>query len=334
MVKIEMTLKEKVNIESLDFKKNDGLLPVVVQDFITRKVLMVAYANEEALRKTLETGLAHYWSRSRGILWLKGETSGHYQKVVRIEVDCDEDTLIYLVEPLGPACHTGNTSCFFRELNGTEKVKQKYDSEIIAEIISYFEKAQIIKRKWIKDTSRNVYEFIVNPITGNIPPPSPRVIAWIADKINSMTSNNIDKVVVPESLGLPIGSLISQMKGKPLAIIRKRSFHTNNYLLDKVKYSSGYEKGTYYIYGVNEGDRILIIDDTISTGGTLIPIINTLLKHKVKIVDIACVMEKEMYSGKELIEKQFGISIKTLIKVRKENKKLYVQCLQDASTDS
>jgi len=316
-----MTLKEKISIDELDFEKGDGLLPVVVQDFITKRVLMVAYVNKDALRKTLETGLAHYWSRSRGILWLKGETSGNYQKVVKIEVDCDNDTIIYLVEPLGPACHTGNTSCFFRELEGAEKIKKKYDIEIISEIISYFEKAEIVKRKWVKDNSRNFYEFIINPITENIPPPNPKVIAWIADKINTITSNNIDKVVVPEALGLPIGSLIAQMKGKPLAIIRKRSFHTNHHLLDKVTYSSGYEKGTYYIYGINEGDRVLIIDDTISTGGTLMAIIETLLKHNIKIVDIACIMENEMYNGKKLVEEHFNIPVKTLIKIHKEENK-------------
>ncbi|MEM3832540.1 MAG: phosphoribosyltransferase family protein [Thermoprotei archaeon] len=195
---------------------------------------------------------------------------------------------------------------------------------MIAKIISYFEKAEIIKRKWVKDNSKKIYEFIVNPITENIPPPDPNVIAWIADKINSITSNDIDKVVVPEALGLPVASLIAQMKGKPLAIIRKRFFSSKN-LLDKVKYSSGYERGTYYIYGVNEGDKVLIIDDTVSTGGTLLAIIETLLKHNVKIMDIACIMEKVMYNGKEIIEKRFKIPIKTLIKIRKENNTITVE---------
>ena len=91
-----------------------GLIPAVVQDIHTHQVLMVAYMNEEALRRTLETGEAHFWSRSRGELWHKGATSGNIQKVVEIRVDCDADTLLLLVEPAGPACHTGNTSCFYR----------------------------------------------------------------------------------------------------------------------------------------------------------------------------------------------------------------------------
>jgi phosphoribosyl-AMP cyclohydrolase len=95
-----------------------GLLPVVVQDAGTREVLMVAWMNEQALRLTLETGETHFWSRSRGELWHKGLTSGNRQRLTTLRVDCDGDTLLLQVEPLGPACHTGETSCFFRSLVG------------------------------------------------------------------------------------------------------------------------------------------------------------------------------------------------------------------------
>lgn len=98
----------------------DGLIPVVVQDAKTKEVLMLAYANEEALRKTFETGYAHYYSRSRKKLWMKGEESGNVQKVIEVRVDCDEDALLYIVEQKGVACHTGNYSCFFRKLEGIE----------------------------------------------------------------------------------------------------------------------------------------------------------------------------------------------------------------------
>jgi phosphoribosyl-AMP cyclohydrolase len=93
----------------------NGLIPVVVQD-VGGEVLMLAYANEEAIRKTLETGYAHYYSRSRNKLWMKGETSGNVQRIVEIRVDCDCDSLLYIVEQKGNACHTGNRSCFFRRL--------------------------------------------------------------------------------------------------------------------------------------------------------------------------------------------------------------------------
>jgi phosphoribosyl-AMP cyclohydrolase len=99
-------------IKKLDFNKGQGLIPVVVQDYKSKNLLMVAYANKKALDKTLKTGYAHYWSRSRKKLWMKGETSGHTQIIKKIYVDCDFDTLLYLVEQKGPACHTNELTCF------------------------------------------------------------------------------------------------------------------------------------------------------------------------------------------------------------------------------
>lgn len=105
-----------VNIQSLKFNEETGLIPVVTQEVESREVLMVAYASREAVEKTLATGYAHYWSRSREALWMKGETSGNTQKVSRILVDCDYDTLLYLVNQKGVACHTGKRTCFHNEL--------------------------------------------------------------------------------------------------------------------------------------------------------------------------------------------------------------------------
>jgi phosphoribosyl-ATP pyrophosphohydrolase/phosphoribosyl-AMP cyclohydrolase len=93
-----------------------GLVAAVVQDAATRDVLMVAYMNREALSLTLTTGEAHFWSRSRSVLWHKGATSGNVQRVREVRVDCDADTLLLLVDPAGPACHTGEVSCFYRTL--------------------------------------------------------------------------------------------------------------------------------------------------------------------------------------------------------------------------
>jgi phosphoribosyl-AMP cyclohydrolase len=105
---------------SLNFPKtSDGLLPAVVQDFRSGEILMLAYINNIAWEMTLATGKAHYWSRSRNALWLKGETSGHVQLIHDILVDCDEDTVVYVVEQLGgAACHTGHRSCFHRKISG------------------------------------------------------------------------------------------------------------------------------------------------------------------------------------------------------------------------
>ncbi len=104
-----------MQISEIKFDSN-GLVPAIVQDAETNQVLMLAYMNEESLRLTLEKGETVFWSRSRGELWHKGETSGNVQRVVEVHVDCDADTLLILVHPAGPACHTGNKTCFYRSI--------------------------------------------------------------------------------------------------------------------------------------------------------------------------------------------------------------------------
>ena len=102
-----------------DFAKGGGLVPAIAQDDASGEVLMLAYMNEDAWRKTLETGDAHYWSRSRSSLWHKGDTSGNVQKVKAIRLDCDRDAVLLLIEQVGKAaCHEGYESCFFNELDG------------------------------------------------------------------------------------------------------------------------------------------------------------------------------------------------------------------------
>lgn len=103
----------------INFDKGSGLVPVIVQDCESQEVLMLAYMNQSAWLKTLETGKATYWSRSRNVLWIKGETSGHVQIVKEVLVDCDSDTILLKVQQVGgAACHTGYRSCFYRRLSG------------------------------------------------------------------------------------------------------------------------------------------------------------------------------------------------------------------------
>ena len=104
----------------LDLKFNEeGLIPVIAQDYRTGEIRMFAWANEEAVKKTLETGYAHYYSRSRKELWKKGETSGEFQRVREVRVDCDEDVLIYVIDQeKNKACHTGERNCFYRNIEG------------------------------------------------------------------------------------------------------------------------------------------------------------------------------------------------------------------------
>lgn len=112
-----------------ELKYENGLIPAIAQDVDTQEVLMFAYMNKEALEKTITTGYAHYWSRSRKKLWKKGETSNHLQKVLEIRVDCDMDAILILIKQIGGACHTGYRSCFYRNLDGkivSEKVFESY----------------------------------------------------------------------------------------------------------------------------------------------------------------------------------------------------------------
>ena len=116
----------------LDFGA-DGLVPVVAQNADTRDVLMVAYASPEAVERTRETGLAHYYSRSREELWQKGATSGHVQEIAEVRVDCDGDSLLYLVDQAGGACHTGDRSCFYRTLDGEVVGERVFDPDAVYE---------------------------------------------------------------------------------------------------------------------------------------------------------------------------------------------------------
>ena len=95
-----------------------GLVPAIAQDSQSKDVLMMAWMNEEAINKTLETGKATYWSRSRNAFWIKGETSGHTQNVVDIRLDCDRDCILLIVDQMGPACHTNRVSCFYTSVLG------------------------------------------------------------------------------------------------------------------------------------------------------------------------------------------------------------------------
>ena len=115
---------------SLDFGA-DGLIPAIAQDVETAEVLMLAYVSPEAVERTRETGLAHYYSRSRDELWKKGGSSGHTQSVREIRVDCDGDALLYRVEQTGGACHTGYHSCFHRTLDGDVLDERVFDPETV-----------------------------------------------------------------------------------------------------------------------------------------------------------------------------------------------------------
>ncbi|NLA75280.1 MAG: phosphoribosyl-AMP cyclohydrolase [Deltaproteobacteria bacterium] len=118
-----MLQKENKKMIELDFTKGNGLVPAIAQDYKTGKVLMLAYVNKESWEKSLETGEVHYWSRSRGELWHKGGTSGNVQKIKEIYADCDNDTILFVVDQIGQAaCHTGRETCFYQKVAQDGKV--------------------------------------------------------------------------------------------------------------------------------------------------------------------------------------------------------------------
>ena len=104
-------------MKKIDFKKGNGLVPAIIQDVSNGRVLMQAYMNEEALRLTLSSGKTHFWSRTKGRMWMKGEESGHYSLVQNAILDCDNDAILFKVQQVGPVCHTGEETCFYKPIN-------------------------------------------------------------------------------------------------------------------------------------------------------------------------------------------------------------------------
>ncbi|WP_028951280.1 bifunctional phosphoribosyl-AMP cyclohydrolase/phosphoribosyl-ATP diphosphatase HisIE [Sulfurihydrogenibium subterraneum] len=133
-----------LDIDSVIKFDENGLVPVIAQNYYSGKILMQAYANKEAIQETIKSGYATYYSRSRKSLWKKGETSGNLQKVIDIRVDCDEDSVVYLVVEEGPACHTGEESCFYRNID-LEKDTKPLPFEILHKLYEKVEERRKLK---------------------------------------------------------------------------------------------------------------------------------------------------------------------------------------------
>lgn len=289
------------------------MVPVVARDNATGRVLMLAYADRVAVEHTLDTGFAHYFSRSRGRLWKKGEESGHVQRVSAVKVDCDRDALLYEVDQTGPACHTGEETCFFTQLEAAPV--SEYDRAMASEAVRLLERATVYSRRWVRDSSRREYRYLVNPITEGIPPPSPEMLEWLVGMLDRLAPRKEDKVVTFEALGVPYATLLAQRRKKQLAIIRKRDFGSPQNLTVRVPYASGFERGNYFVYGLGPGDRVVLVDDMVSTGGSLVPTIGALKRKGVKITDVLCVCEKPQYGGSDAVKKRTGVRVKTLFRL-------------------
>ena len=139
-------------------KYNDrGLIPAVLQDYESGEVLMLAYMNKKSFKKTIETGKACFWSRSRQEIWLKGNTSGNYQEVQNIYLDCDGDALLVQVKPEGPACHTGEKSCFFQHLAGADKEDFAFQKK--ASFLQVLSEVIAARKKELPENSYTTYLF-------------------------------------------------------------------------------------------------------------------------------------------------------------------------------
>ena len=144
----------KAFIQQVDFKKGNGLVPAIVQDASTNRVLMQAYMNQEALQLTLASGKTHFWSRSKSRMWMKGEESGHYSLVQNVILDCDNDAILFKVQQVGPVCHTGEETCFYKPIGVEEE--QVVDSKMLERLF------EVIKER-IQNPSEKSY---VSRLTG------------------------------------------------------------------------------------------------------------------------------------------------------------------------
>jgi len=197
-------------LSQLKFNK-EGLIPVIIQDEKTKRVLMLAYMNKESLERTLVTGKTYFYSRSRRKLWLKGETSGNIQLVKSISLDCDNDTLLVLVKQKGTACHTGNYSCFFKE------IKDDKIEEIKCETSSIFTKEQTKKTKLPEEAEeeRNSNQSkadseIINEVYRVI---QDRKLNYQSDSyVCKLLSNSED--ILPKKIGEEAVEVIIALKGR------------------------------------------------------------------------------------------------------------------------
>jgi phosphoribosyl-ATP pyrophosphohydrolase len=195
-------------IEQLKYDEK-GLIPAITQDYKTDEILMMAYMNKESLEKTIETGKAHYYSRSRQKLWLKGETSGHFQNVKSISIDCDADTLLLKVEQIGVACHTGHRSCFFRKLEvDTDKTgneeKQEFQLNIekteITQGTDLSNENHIAGPEVLKAVYNVIMDRVVHPKEGSY---TNYLIEKGMDKILKKVGEETTEVVIAAKNGVP-----------------------------------------------------------------------------------------------------------------------------------
>jgi phosphoribosyl-AMP cyclohydrolase / phosphoribosyl-ATP pyrophosphohydrolase len=201
-------MNEFKNISQINFSKMNGLVPAVIQDNETLKVLMLGFMNEEALTKTLETGKVTFFSRTKNRLWTKGEESGNYLNVVFVLIDCDEDTLLFKVNPVGPVCHTGSDTCF-------DEINPKNDIQFLRYLQDFIDKRKVempegsyttsLFKAGTKKISQKVGEEAVETIIGAMANDDENFIYESADLIYHL-------LVLLTHKGLRIEDIVSELK--------------------------------------------------------------------------------------------------------------------------
>ena len=208
----------------IDFEKQNGLVPAVIQDADTRKVLMLGYMNEEAYKKTLETKLVTFWSRSRNELWTKGETSGNYLHLVEISSDCDDDTLLVKVNPIGPVCHTGTDTCWGEENTSPVHNNNNNNKEIVAgsfEFLSHLEDVIQERKENLSDKSyvASLFRKGINKIAQKVGEEGVEVVIEAMDNNDDLFLNEsadliFHHLILLQAKGYKLKDVVEVLKGR------------------------------------------------------------------------------------------------------------------------
>ena len=203
----------------IDFKKQNGLVPAVIQDATTLKVLMLGYMNEEAYKKTLETKLVTFWSRSRNELWTKGETSGNFLNLVEMSVDCDDDTLLVKVNPVGPVCHLGTDTCWGEE-NKVKSEKLKIESDDFS-FLSHLEDVIQDRKENLSDKSyvASLFKKGMNKIAQKVGEEGVEVVIEAMDNNDDLFLNEsadliFHHLILLQAKGYKLKDVVEVLKGR------------------------------------------------------------------------------------------------------------------------
>ncbi len=279
-------------LERLDFKRRlaeNDLVVAIARDWATGQILMQAYMDRAAVLATLTTGKVTYWSTSRRKLWVKGEESGSTQALKGLKIDCDGDSILLDVEQAGPACHKGYTSCYDEyEILGVDELKE--------ELIRITRQDALLFGDFTLTSGRkSTYYLNMKRIITR-----PRTLSLVSRLIEALYLKDIDMVAGPELGAVPLVVAVAMRGNLPYAMIRKgeRAHGTQQ----RVEGEMG------------KGDRVLLIDDVATTGGSLVGCVETIQAAGARVVRVTCVVDRKEGAA-ELLRSKFGIELMPLLTI-------------------